>query len=221
VFRVSLVGQDASSVESLARTLGQNGYSCSVMTDGETVVATVVEQSPDIVLLENDSYYRIAELATEIRKTCDVPVVAVVRGDLLSRVNGHFNNVDDFVAKPFSPDELQLRIKRLLRRANGEGEEILKCGELTIDMAKCEVFVGERMVVLTFKEYELLKFLVANQGRVCTREALLDKVWGFDYFGGDRTVDVHIRRLRSKIEDPTHTFIDTVRNIGYRLKADR
>jgi len=192
-----------------------------VANDGEAVLAAVMEQSPDIILIENDSYYRIAELSAEIKKTCDVPVIAIVRGDLLSRVNGSFNNVDDFVAKPIRPDELKLRMKRLMRRSGADGEEVLKCGALKIDTAKCEVSIGDRTVVLTFKEYELLKFLVSNQDRVCTRKALLDRVWGFDYYGGDRTVDVHIRRLRSKIEDPNHTFIDTIRNIGYRLKAER
>ena len=85
-----------------------------------------------------------------------------------------------------------------------------------------ELLVLCRLVVeLTFKEYELLKFLAGNKGRVCTRETLLDKVWGYDYYGGDRTVDVHVRRLRSKIEDSKHIFIDTVRNIGYRFRVEK
>jgi len=96
--------------------------------------------------------------------------------------------------------------------------ELIKCDGLVIDLAKCEVTMGCKVVELTFKEYELLKFLASNRGRVYTREALLDKVWGYDYYGGDRTVDVHIRRLRSKIEDSKHTFIETVRNIGYRFR---
>jgi DNA-binding response OmpR family regulator len=87
-----------------------------------------------------------------------------------------------------------------------------------IDLARCEVTLEGRIVELTFKEYELLKLLAANSGRVYSREVLLDQVWGYDYYGGDRTVDVHVRRLRSKIEDSTHTFIETVRNIGYRFK---
>ena len=96
----------------------------------------------------------------------------------------------------------------------------MSIGDLKIDQARCEVSVGEKLVSLTFKEYELLKFLVTNRGRVFTRESLLDKVWGFDYFGGDRTVDVHVRRLRSKIEDAEHSFIETVRGIGYRFKDE-
>ena len=89
-----------------------------------------------------------------------------------------------------------------------------------IDIARCEVSVGGRLVMLTFKEYQLLKFLASNRGTVFTRDALLNKVWGYDFFGGDRTVDVHIRRLRSKIEDANHAFIETVRNIGYRFREE-
>jgi two-component system alkaline phosphatase synthesis response regulator PhoP len=96
----------------------------------------------------------------------------------------------------------------------------VRCGDLVIDLDNCEVTVAGRLITLTFKEYELLRFMAAIPGRVFTRDALLDEVWGHDYFGGDRTVDVHIRRLRSKIEDSTHTFIDTVRNIGYRFSKD-
>ena len=96
-------------------------------------------------------------------------------------------------------------------------KEIIRCGDLVIDLAKCEVSIGDKIVILTFKEYQLLQFLSSNQGKVFTREALLNKVWGYEYYGGDRTVDVHIRRLRSKIEDSSHTFIETVRNIGYKF----
>ncbi|UCD09779.1 MAG: response regulator transcription factor, partial [Dehalococcoidales bacterium] len=118
-------------------------------------------------------------------------------------------------------DELALRIKRILRReVVPDDHETISCEDLLIDLASCEVSVEGKKVVLTFKEYELLKFLAGNSGRVFTREALLDKIWGMDYFGGDRTVDVHIRRLRSKIEKHGQSFIETVRNIGYRFRKD-
>ena len=130
-------------------------------------------------------------------------------------------NIDDFVITPCDVTELVLRIKRLLQKTNNtDSSEQIRYADLIIDLAKCEVSVGNRLVVLTFREYELLKFLASNRGRVYTREALLNKVWGHDYYGGDRTVDVHIRRLRSKIEDSSQNFIETVRNIGYRFKKD-
>ena len=102
-----------------------------------------------------------------------------------------------------------------------DSRELIECGDLVLDLARCEVALNGRLVALTFKEYELLRFLASHPGRVYTRDALLSKVWGYDYFGGDRTVDVHIRRLRSKIEDASHTFIETVRNIGYRFRCHR
>ena len=129
-------------------------------------------------------------------------------------------NIDDFMISPYDARELVLRVKRLLSRdRNIDSGELIKCDGLLIDLAKCEVTLEGRIVELTFKEYELLRFLASNRGRVYTREALLNMVWGYDYYGGDRTVDVHVRRLRSKIEDAKHTFIETVRNIGYRFKA--
>ena len=99
-------------------------------------------------------------------------------------------------------------------------DELIRRDDLVIDLARIEVSVAGRPIVLAFREYELLKFLASNPGRVFTRDVLLDRVWGYDYFGGDRTVDVHIRRLRSKIEDSGHVFIETVRNIGYRFKKN-
>ena len=114
-----------------------------------------------------------------------------------------------------------IRINRVLRKTvKNESSEQIKCDGLTIDLATCEVTVNGKIVELTFKEYEMLKLLASNKGRVYTREALLDKIWGYDYYGGDRTVDVHVRRLRSKIEDASHTYIETVRNIGYRFIKD-
>jgi two-component system, OmpR family, alkaline phosphatase synthesis response regulator PhoP len=125
---------------------------------------------------------------------------------------------NDFVVKPVNPLELRARIRRITNPTGlSKEKDVMKSGDLIIDIAQCEVSVAGRPVELTFKEYELLKFLVNNKARVFTREQLLNELWGFDYYGGDRTVDVHIRRLRGKIEDADHTFIDTVRSIGYKF----
>ena len=131
----------------------------------------------------------------------------------------YLDHIDDFLVKPVRLSEIELRIKRLLRRESPDSSEQIRRGDMVIDLAKCEVSVAGRPILLTFKEYQLLKFLAGNQGRVFSRDALLNKVWGYEYYGGDRTVDVHIKRLRSKIEDGNHSFIETVRNIGYRLKT--
>ena len=128
--------------------------------------------------------------------------------------------LDDFVVTTASPAELALRIRQALWRRTGvDARNVLRCGDLEMDLANYTVQVAGQPVDLTYKEYELLRFLAANADRVLNRETLLNKVWGYDFYGGARTVDVHIRRLRSKIEDRHHTFIETVRNVGYRFRA--
>lgn len=129
--------------------------------------------------------------------------------------------IDDFVSLPANPAELVRRIERAIWRRHGvDSENFVHCGALTLDLSNYRVTVGGEPLVMTFKEYELLRFLAMNAGRVFTREQLLNRVWGYDYFGGARTVDVHIRRIRSKIEIHGHSFIETVRNVGYRLVAE-
>ncbi|MEX2158193.1 MAG: response regulator transcription factor [Dehalococcoidia bacterium] len=144
-------------------------------------------------------------------------VIAIVRPEQIEAVQGE-PALDDFAVFPFRAEELAARIRRAVARRDGDEEaHLFHSGDLTIDQASYKVYVGSRPVDLTFKEYELLRFLAQNEGKVCTRETLLNRVWGYDFYGGARTVDVHIRRLRSKIEDPHHSFIETVRNVGYRF----
>jgi DNA-binding response OmpR family regulator len=131
------------------------------------------------------------------------------------------DDITDFVLKPFDVDELLTRIRRLAARVKATPpSDIIAAGDLMIDTARCEVSLAGAPVELTFREYELLKFLASNRGRVFSREVLLNKVWGYEYFGGDRTVDVHVRRLRSKIEESGQVYVETVRNIGYRFKRN-
>ncbi|HEX5370351.1 MAG TPA: response regulator transcription factor [Dehalococcoidia bacterium] len=125
---------------------------------------------------------------------------------------------DDFAVLPVATDELGLRLRRAIWRKTGvDSANILRSDDLLLDLANYKVFVSEQPVSLTFKEFELLRFLMTNRGKVFTREALLNRVWGYEYFGGARTVDVHIRRLRAKIETGTTVYIETVRNVGYRF----
>jgi DNA-binding response OmpR family regulator len=126
---------------------------------------------------------------------------------------------DDFLLSPPRVGEFVARAIRVLRRAAPEDDpDALRAGDLAINTANFEVSVGGRRVSLRFKEYELLLLMASNPGRVYSRAALLNQIWGYDYLGGTRTVDVHIRRLRSKIEDADHTFIETVWQVGYRFK---
>jgi two-component system alkaline phosphatase synthesis response regulator PhoP len=157
------------------------------------------------------------ELAQRMKQEMNVPLIVLISGEKLNGLDSS-TGIDDFVVKPWEASEVTARIKRILNHKESiESEDVIRCGDLVIDSAKCEVLLDGKRIILTFKEYQLLKFLANNKGKVFTREALLNKVWGWDYYGGDRTVDVHVRRLRSKIEDMDHSFIETMRNIGYRF----
>lgn len=124
--------------------------------------------------------------------------------------------VDDFIVPPLDPEELRVRVLRALWHDGGEGGTVLRRGGVVIDLERYTVTVEGDVVDLTYKEYELLAFLAGSPGRPFTREALLDRVWGYDYYGGARTVDVHVRRIRSKIEG-RRQYIETVRHVGYRF----
>jgi DNA-binding response OmpR family regulator len=125
--------------------------------------------------------------------------------------------VTDFIIKPLREVELRTRVKRLIEKKKAVEHEVIRSGYLAIDVTNCDVTLAGRVIDLTFTEYQLLKYLASHAGRVLTREAILGAVWGHDYYGGDRTVDVHIQRLRGKIDDGQGGYIQTVRNIGYRF----
>jgi DNA-binding response OmpR family regulator len=217
-----IITQDSSTQESLYNSLEKEGFTCLVTSYNE-VTGMSVHRSTDLILVETASQLPDSstwELIRAIKEEKQLPVIALIPAGTLSSINGQFIG-DDFITYPFDTAELILRIKRLVPgRVINETDELIVCDELVINLARCEVTVENKVVELTYKEYELLKFLASNKGRVYSRQVLLDKVWGYDYYGGDRTVDVHIRRLRSKIEDLKHTYVETVRNIGYRFKAE-
>ncbi|UCE98534.1 MAG: response regulator transcription factor [Dehalococcoidia bacterium] len=164
--------------------------------------------------------HQVKNLQSEVGKAQNPLIMLLVPrvmiGDIASNID-----INDFIVKPGSIDELYVRVQRLLKTFKDvDTNSTIRCGDLIIDTVGCEVRLGGRLIELTFKEYELLRILATNKGRVFSREALLNKVWKYDYMGGERTVDVHVRRLRSKIEDADHTFIETIRNIGYRFRKD-
>jgi two-component system alkaline phosphatase synthesis response regulator PhoP len=221
LFRTSIIADGKGQVTRLGSELASKGLLCSIDTDGKKTVQKVSAQDVDLVFIAIDgkpNSLEMINLAQGIKRESHLPVIALLSKEALHKVDpGLF--VDDFVVEPWDAAEIALRAKRILGKIeNTPGRERIECGDLTIDLAKYEVYVNNRPIELTFKEYELLRFLASNKGRVFTREALLNEVWGYDYYGGDRTVDVHVRRLRSKIEDSTHIFVETVRNIGYKFK---
>jgi two-component system, OmpR family, alkaline phosphatase synthesis response regulator PhoP len=219
--KVSILTDDSDTLSNACHSLSDFGYNLSTVHSGPDPIFDISKFNPDILLVTGSSPLLFTEIVGNIKETFDIPVIVMLNPESVGQVTEHLMAVDDFIVTPFETSELDLRIRRLLRKIKTVSDEQIKCGDLIIDLATCEVTLSGNVLSLTFKEYELLKFLVNNQGRVFTRDVLLDKVWGYDYYGGDRTVDVHVRRLRSKIEDANHSFIDTVRNIGYRFRVER
>ena len=219
--RIFIIANKSEQARKLRAELAQRGFDCLIVPHNDEAIEQIVGQSIGVMLLDTDEAPTGSEAweqAQRIRQDGQTPLIVLVSSE---KLNGLDSSIDDFVVKPYESNEVTARIRRILRQKESiDSEDIIKCGDLVIDLAKYEVSLGNKLILLTFREYQLLKFLASNKGKVFTREALLNKVWGWDYYGGDRTVDVHIRRLRSKIEDPTHTFIETVRNIGYRLREN-
>jgi two-component system alkaline phosphatase synthesis response regulator PhoP len=216
-----IIARDEEAPAGLGDSLASIGMDCSITSYANGVREAITQRLPDVILFElteRQPDEEIRGLFKRLKGERSLPVIALVSPEMLGNIDGD-TEFDDFLSSPVNPAELAVRITRLLgKRRKSASDETIECDGLQIDLATCEVAVDDRLVELTFKEYELLKLLASNRGRVFTRDALLDKIWGYDYFGGDRTVDVHIRRLRSKIEEFGHTFIETVRNIGYRFR---
>ena len=215
-----IITRNKEAPAGLIDSLADIDRDASVTTYANGVREAIIRRLPDIILFElteRQPNEAIRGLFRQLKREKNLPVIALVAPEMLGNIQNDME-FDDFLTSPVNPAELALRINRLRRRRQkSASEELIECDGLAIDLTTCEVTVDDRMVELTFKEYELLRLLASNRGRVFTRDTLLDKIWGYDYFGGDRTVDVHIRRLRNKIEASGHTFIETVRNIGYKF----
>ncbi|MDD5703092.1 MAG: response regulator transcription factor [Dehalococcoidales bacterium] len=214
---ILIVTKDKGTAKILQGKLSAMGHVSSIASYKDKIAERIVREIPDLVIIETNGQAPaiIRELVKGIKIKHKAAVLALSKEGFLNHPEDLLE-VDDFIIEPVDDRELALRMKRLRRKSAGDNE-ILRCRDMVIDFANCEVRVAGKVVELTFKEYELLTFLARNRGRVYTRESLLNKVWGYDYYGGDRTVDVHVRRLRSKIETTDQAFIETVRNIGYRF----
>ena len=187
----------------------------------ETTPDDLIPIHPDLLLVDATADTSVAEEATRrLSMAWEVglpPILVVVDETGIDRFRFEAG-ADDFVMTGAAPGEVAARLALLTRRA-GHGDEatVLKVGDLTVNPENYQVYVRGRPLDLTYKEFELLKFLAQRPGRVCDRDLLLREVWGFDYYGGTRTVDVHVRRLRAKLGAEHETLIETIRNVGYRL----
>jgi DNA-binding response OmpR family regulator len=212
---VTLVSRH-EDVLALVPALERQGFSIAASSPTEFADRAGIDRPAALLLDLRDLPLAAFELIRTTYRDTSVLIVLVGR-EQLERVPPRLD-VDDFVVMPADAAEVHRRLERALwRRFGVDEQDVVRCGALAIDLANYRVTVAGEPVVLTFKEYELLRFLAVNAGRVFTREQLLNRVWGYDYFGGARTVDVHIRRIRAKVEVKGYRFIETVRNVGYRL----
>ncbi|MBI2846818.1 MAG: response regulator transcription factor [Chloroflexi bacterium] len=217
---ILIIADKGPDIEKLLQVLQKEGYDATIRSNPEGPEEDGLPENADLCLLDlallRDKR-RVESLVSRLKESSGLPIIALVPEER-SEERDITLGVDDFVLSPYRPQEVLLRIRYALWRTKGvDSREVIRCGDLSIDTVKYEVRLAGRLVVLTFKEYELLKFFASNPGKVFTRDTLLSKVWGYDYLGGTRTIDVHIRRLRGKIEDSTHSFIETIRNVGYRF----
>ncbi|MGF7397833.1 response regulator [Thermoanaerobacterium thermosaccharolyticum] len=226
--RILIIDDEKPIVEILKYNLEKNGYSTIEAYDGEEGLKLAQEKNPDLILLDvmlpkMDGFTVLRIL----RQTMTTPILMLTaKEEEVDKVLGLELGADDYVTKPFSMRELIARVKANLRRSginNGEGmSNIIIVNNLSIDLSKYKVEKNGRPIELTSREFGLLKFLVANRGLIFSREMLLEKVWGYEYFGDVRTVDVTIRRLREKIEDdPANPrYIHTKRGVGYYFSEE-
>jgi len=222
---VMVVAADVSDAQRLSQGLGQASITVRLTATYAEAIDAFEEALPDAVVVNVGQPALSAGEVRELLRMCaehgGIPALALVSEDKLAGHDFSLGFTDFLMSRPVSGAEAAARVKQALwrtGRAPAQEDGMLRCGDLVIDTNRYEVYLANTPVELTFKEYELLRFLAMNQDKVFTREVLLNRVWGYDYFGGARTVDVHIRRLRSKIEERGHVFIDTVRNVGYRFR---
>lgn len=222
---VLVVDDEQNIVNIIAFNLKKEGYEVLTAGDGEEAVEIVEKHQPDLILLDimmpkMDGY----EACRKIREKYNIPIIMLTaRAEELDKVLGLEMGADDYVTKPFGTRELIARVKANLRRSVVKNEpavekgNVLKFGKLEIDLDKFEARKDGKALELTYREFELLKFLAQNLRQVFSRETLLEKVWGYEYYGDVRTVDVTVRRLREKIEDNPGKpeYIITKRGVGY------
>ena len=226
--RILVVEDESDLAELVAFNLRQAGHTVSTAADGHTALAEVQRHRPDLVVLDvmlpDITGVEVCRRLRRQETTQAIPVVMLTaRGEEVDRVVGFEVGADDYVTKPFSPRELVLRIEAILRRISSPSEEPatqnITVGELVIDVPGHRVEVDDEEIVLTALEFRLLLDLAKRRGRVQSRDALLERVWGYSPGIETRTVDTHVKRLREKLGSAS-SHIETVRGVGYRMRSD-
>jgi two-component system, OmpR family, response regulator RegX3 len=223
--RVLVVEDEESYSDALAYMLRKEGYDVAIAATGPDALTEFDRHGADIVLLDLMlPGLPGTEVCRQIRQTSNVPVIMVsAKDDEVDKVVGLELGADDYVTKPYSPRELVARIRAVLRRGQepDPAPTTLEAGPVRMDVERHVVSVNGEQITLPLKEFDLLEYLMRNSGRVLTRGQLIDRVWGADYVGDTKTLDVHVKRLRSKIEgDPANpVHLVTVRGLGYKLEG--
>ncbi len=223
--KILLVEDEKTLAKALKFSLEKEGFMVEVAYDGEEALQALSNETPDLLILDLmlpkvDGY----EVCRRLRRSSDLPIIMLTaRNEDIDKILGLELGADDYMTKPFNTRELLARIKAILRRtvhSEAGGRKTIRMGDLQVDLIRHRVTVEEREISLTAREYALLSFLASNPGRVYSREQLLEEVWGYDFCGDARTVDVHIRHLREKME--THPaephYILTVWGTGYKFR---
>lgn len=225
MIKVLIVDDNEQITSILAEYAKKEGYQPLVVTDGETALDTFNEEQPDILLLDVmmpkiDGF----SVCRQIRKISNVPIIMITaRGEDFEKIMGLEIGADDYIVKPFSPGEVMARIKAIMRRIKGyeTNQQIFAYDNLKINLDDYTASVDDKILLLTKKEIEILWTLATNKDRVFSRDNLLNKLWGYDYFGDSRTVDSHIKRLRAKLDNFVHDSweIKTIWGVGYKFEV--
>ena len=222
--RILIVEDDAAIAFGLQKNLRFEGYDVIVATEGESGLRMAVDERPDLIILDimlpRVNGYEICEALR--KKKIDVPVIFLsAKAQEMDKILGLDLGGDDYMTKPFSVRELLSRVKTILRRVKSDEPDVATFGDVHVNFSAQSIAIRGKPVTLTQKEFELLRYLMRSEGKVLQRDAILNKVWGYDYFGTARTIDNFINRLRQKIEDdvdnPRHIL--TVRGVGYRFQS--
>ena len=228
---ILVVDDEPVFIEALTISLEREGFGVIAAADGPAALKAISEKDPDLILLDVMLPPGMSgiDVCREIRKSSSVPVIMVTaKGEEIDAVVGLEVGADDYITKPYRLRELIARIRAILRRSENSPKEdettsnpeVLVEGAVRLDLERHELSVDGELVSLALREFELLSYLMENSGRVVTRESLMQNVWGWDYIGDTKTIDVHVKRLRSKIEsDPSAPLrISTIRGVGYRYE---
>lgn len=221
--KIFIVEDEENIKELISYTLRNEGFKTKGFDDSESFYAGIEEELADLVILDimipGDDGFEVLQKLRNNEKTKHIPVIMLTaKTSEFHKVKGLDMGADDYVSKPFSVVELISRVKAVLRRYNisQQEEEILLLGPITLNLSKRSVRVNQEDIELTFKEFELLQYLLENKGLVLTRDMIMQEVWGFDFQGESRTIDVHIRYLRQKLGS-AGKMIQTIRNVGYKI----